>query len=345
MDLPPELRTALDRLLADVPPSTLAPIAARQSDAYRHHADEGCPRLLVEGELDALAYAAWRMPATFGAATSALEELRRIAADFEPRSHLDLGAGPGTALLAAGAVFGGLPRRVAVEGSDAFREAGRCLFEALGDASSAAPEWRAADLAAPDALDVTLASEDDGFDLVTLCYVSGELAATARERLVAAAWAHTRGCFVMIEPGTTAGHGRILAARDQLLAAGGHVAGPCAHAAPCPIVAPDWCHFAVRIARSRAHRRVKGADLGYEDEKLAWLAVSRAPVTPARARLLRAPRVTKPSIELDVCAADGGAHRIAVPRRSKAAWKRAKKLRWGDAVRGEVLDAAQPASD
>ncbi len=348
MDLPPELRTALDRLLDGVSASALAPVAESQSDTYRHRADHGLGRLLVRSEVDALAYAAWRLPATFGATRSALDEVDRLMPGLAPRSHLDLGAGPGTALVAARAVFDTLERSVALEGSKAFRALGARLFDELDTSLGPAPEWRPVDLSAPGAIDAACATAPatgERFDLVTLCYVTGEIGTESRMRLIDDGWARSSGLFVIVEPGTTAGHARLMEARTRLLGAGAHVVGPCPHEAPCPIRAPDWCHFAVRVARSRTHRRVKGADLGYEDEKYAWLAVSRTPTERAAGRVLRPVRAGKAAVELDVCGDDGQAGRHAMPRRSKEAYRVAKKLRWGDAVPAELLTAARRVGD
>ena len=44
---------------------------------------------------------------------------------------------------------------------------------------------------------------------------------------------------------------------------------------------PDWCHFTQRLQRSRAHKQVKGAELPFEDEKFAYVALTRAPVAAA----------------------------------------------------------------
>ena len=43
----------------------------------------------------------------------------------------------------------------------------------------------------------------------------------------------------------------------------------------------NWCHFAVRLARTSLHRDVKGARLGYEDEKYSFLVVSPDPSATA----------------------------------------------------------------
>ena len=74
-------------------------------------------------------------------------------------------------------------------------------------------------------------------------------------------WAKTRDTLLVVEPGTPAGYARIIALREQLIAAGAHVAAPCPHDGKCPLAAPDWCHFTQRLPRSRAHKQVKGAEL------------------------------------------------------------------------------------
>lgn len=355
MDLPPELRAAIDQALEGHRASALAEIADRQSDTYRHRADQGLPRLLVGSDADALAYAAWRLPATFGAATAALEALAAGLPDFRAETRLDLGSGPGTVLHAATAVFGAPTSALAIEGAAPFRDLARGLFEAIGADAGPVPEWQPGDLAQAASIAALAAAgetaetgqndgnvESDAFDLVTLAYVQGELPTASRPALIERAWARTRGAFVIIEPGTTAGYQRLMSAREQLIEAGAHVVAPCPHAAACPLLEGDWCHFAVRIARSRTHRAVKNADLGYEDEKFAYLVVSRAEPVRARARVLRPPRVDKIGGELDICREDGAAVTLGVRKRDKAAYRVVKKLRTGDAVPDGLLEDATP---
>ena len=82
--------------------------------------------------------------------------------------------------------------------------------------------------------------------------------------------------LIAVEPGNPAGWSRILQVRERLIALGAHIAAPCPHAFACPVVAPDWCHSR-RVARSRMHRRIKFADVPWEDEKFIYLAASREP--------------------------------------------------------------------
>ena len=116
-----------------------------------------------------------------------------------------------------------------------------------------------------------------------------------------------------------------------LIAADAHVAAPCPHNDKCPLTAPDWCHFTQRVPRSRAHQQIKGAELPFEDEKFAYVALTRAPAARRPARVLAQPVVSKVEVSAKLCTADGLT--IAkVPRRAKADYARARRWRWGDAV-------------
>ncbi len=160
----------------------------------------------------------------------------------------------------------------------------------------------------------------------------GELTDADQAELVSRA-ATVGTAVVVVEPGTPAGYRRVLAARDRLLAAGLRLVAPCPHEAPCPIrVRRDWCHFAVRINRSALHRRVKGGELGYEDEKFSYVAgVRDAPPPTGAGRILRHPVHPKGMVLLRVCAADGTAIAETVSKRQGDRYRAARDLAWGDA--------------
>ena len=136
---------------------------------------------------------------------------------------------------------------------------------------------------------------------------------------------------------TIAGYRRALAARAAVLGAGGHTIAPCPHDRPCPLPADDWCHFAVRLPRSKLHRRAKGVELGYEDEKFSYVVATRDPaLTPATetlttpeagsapGRVLRHPVTRKGLVMLEVCHADGSAGREIITKRSPMAYRAAR---------------------
>ena len=116
-----------------------------------------------------------------------------------------------------------------------------------------------------------------------------------------------------------------------MIALGAHVAAPCPHDGKCPLQAPDWCHFTQRLQRSRAHKQVKGAELPFEDEKFAYVALTRAAVAERPSRVLAQPLVTKVEVTAKLCTPAGLAF-TKVPRRAKADYAGARRWRWGDAV-------------
>jgi ribosomal protein RSM22 (predicted rRNA methylase) len=161
-------------------------------------------------------------------------------------------------------------------------------------------------------------------DLVIAAYSLGEIQAD----LIARLWAAARVALVVIEPGTPRGTAAIAAMREQLLSMGAHMAAPCPAAMPCPLRDPDWCHFAARVERTSLHRRLKRAELGYEDEKFSYVAVVREPVEIFGARVLRHPQHRPGLIELELCTAAGTRHE-RISKRDKDRFRAARKTTWG----------------
>ena len=166
---------------------------------------------------------------------------------------------------------------------------------------------------------------------MTASYVAGEIAPAEHRAFARMLWAASAQALVVIEPGTPAGYGRIIEIRNLLIADGAHVAAPCPHDDACPLTAPDWCHFAQRLPRSRDHLQVKGAAVPFEDEKFSYVALVRAPLPRIDARVLAPPVVTKGAVSAKLCTADGVVHDVAA-RRDAATYRRNKSWRWGDAV-------------
>jgi ribosomal protein RSM22 (predicted rRNA methylase) len=151
------------------------------------------------------------------------------------------------------------------------------------------------------------------------------------DELVRHAWARTADTLVILEPGTTAGFRRTLAARAAVIAAGGSTLAPCPHDAPCPLPDDDWCHFSVRLPRSRTHRLAKDAERGFEDEKFSYAVLCRATHDRPEARLIRRPDVRPGHIVLDLCT-PSGLERRTVSRRDGVDYRRARKAGWGDTL-------------
>jgi ribosomal protein RSM22 (predicted rRNA methylase) len=253
------------------------------------------------------AYLVTRMPATYAAARSVLRETRRLLGGRAIASVLDIGAGSGAASLAA---------------LEEYPDAAVTLVDRDCALLEAAREWlpRARSISQ----DAARAAKWDAHDLVLLAYSASEMAAAPLERL----WKAARVAMILIEAGTPRGFAVIRSARSELLAAGAHMIAPCPSEGACPIVDPDWCHFAARVERSSLHRQIKGADLGYEDEKYSYVALAREPVTPAAARIVGRPRHHPGLIELDTCTPEG-LTTVRASKRDRDRFRAARHAEWG----------------
>ena len=70
---------------------------------------------MLSGKEEHLAYVLYRMPATYAATHKALEYVKEALPEFFPKTVLDLGTGPGTALVAALELFPSIERGVGLE--------------------------------------------------------------------------------------------------------------------------------------------------------------------------------------------------------------------------------------
>jgi len=167
-----------------------------------------------------------------------------VSGTRRPERILDLGAGTGAARDALRRHFGTGPAIVEV------------------DRVATGPEVRVADVSNPDSLGAVSGAER--FDLVVAAHVLNELFvddAPARrvdrlsqlvrrwcERLLA-----PEGTLVLLEPALRETSRVLLAVRDQVLAAGLHVAAPCFFTGPCPALRQerDWCHDSTNAESGR----------------------------------------------------------------------------------------------
>lgn len=317
------LRSVLGGLLDGLPPKQATAAVERLIASYRGETPTDAP--VLRDRSDVVAYAAYRMPATFEAVRAALDALAEAAPGWAPASHVDVGGGTGAATWAVDATWDGPRETTVLDWAEPALALGRELAGASSSAALRAAGWRRAvigsGLAVPDA------------DLVTVSYVLGELTPQARTAVVAEA-ARAGQAVVLIEPGTPEGYLRVREAREQLIAAGMRVAAPCPHDGTCPIeVGQDWCHFSARVSRSSLHRKVKGGSLAYEDEKFSYVAATRFPVEPAAYRITRRPQIRKGLVLLELCGPqDGdapGLTRATVTKRHGDLYKAARDVDWG----------------
>jgi len=319
-----ELRTALTRAVRGIDERDLTRATEALVSRYRSVAPASAP--ILASRVHVAAYAAYRMPATHAALSRVLVDV--AGRGLEPRSMLDLGGGTGAAAWAGAGAFESLETITVLDQVEDALDLGR---ELVADASSpalASATFRRAVAGSWPELDA---------DLVTVSYVLSELDEAQQDALVADAMRRGRA-VVVAEPGTPDGYARVLRVRSVLLRAGWALLGPCPHSADCPLAQGDWCHFAARVSRSAEHRRLKGGELSYEDEKFSWVAAAAPEVLDtltaevSSGRILRHPLKRKGFVEFQVCRPDGTAGREVVSKRAGERYRGARDADWGDAL-------------
>lgn len=327
MQLPEELQDGISALALAINPSQLARATEKLSLRYRAQKTLNEEAYMSNDE-ERIAYITYRMPATFCVNLRVFEELSARHPGVSYETLLDLGSGPGTAAWAACTQFHTIKSCTLMEQDFELIKIGKKLAgfskrEALVEA-----EWRGKNL-------IQDVGAEDAFpihDLVVMSYAIGELPPDLQLKLIQRAWQATSKALVIIEPGTPIGFERIRAIRASLIEQGAHIVAPCPHNKACPMSGGDWCHFAQRVQRTSLHRMVKGGELGYEDEKYSYVIAEKPPLgEQALGRILRHPQKHSGHMEMIVCAVDG-LKDVKLSRRHGEAYKKARKLEWGDSI-------------
>jgi ribosomal protein RSM22 (predicted rRNA methylase) len=310
VQVPPDLREYVAAQAERVPFAELERACAAMSAHYRGH--ERTSSLALSPQAKTAAYLVTRLPATYVVAHAVLSELRQRLGSAAIASLLDLGAGPGAATLAARSLFPALAATL-VETDDAFSAIARELLPGTALLTQ----------------DLRSVIDYPPHDLVVASYALGELSPAHRLRTVDRAWQAARLALVLIEPGSPVGFAVVKEARDHLLASGARMTAPCPAEGPCPILAPDWCHFGARLERTSLLRRMKHGALGYEDEKFSYVILAKRSVTRATARIIRRPEHRPGLIQLTLCRGD--AIRVeGFARRNRTAFRSARQAQWGE---------------
>ncbi|QDP95769.1 rRNA methyltransferase [Microlunatus elymi] len=343
-DLPGDLAAALDRVTAGVNQDRLATVTGRLIDRYQadHPAEPGRP--IMAGEQEARAYAAYRMPATYAAIRAVLDQLP----DLEPDTHLDVAGGTGVAIWAVADRWTSIRQHTVLEQAPAAIKLGRTLAAGADRAGVRQAHWQqmvfgersgplrqAQDTSSTGSGPLSGSGSLPRADVITVGYLLSEIDESLQQQVIRASADAAGELLIIVEPGTKKGYRRIISAREQLLAAGMSLVAPCPHQLRCPLQDQDrdWCHFAARVNRSPVHRRAKGAELGYEDEKFSYLVVAPPGVdvsARAESRVLRHPQYPKGRVRLELCQRDGTAAAAVIAKRDKETYRLARKVEWGD---------------
>ncbi|MDE3055605.1 MAG: hypothetical protein KGI80_02785 [Verrucomicrobiota bacterium] len=310
LEIPEIFQRHLDLLFAATTPNALKEACMEISTAYR----TGQPFLFRE-KVSCLAYFASRLPATYAVAYRVLSELPRSLS-----SWIDVGAGPGTASWAAATLFPGASFNLCIEQSHMMTALGKELV--LSHPILSKSQWL------PNSSPPS--SIPSRPDALLFSYSLGEL--KNPQAWIEWWWAEKIPFLVIMEPGTPARFALLREIREKLLLRGASVIAPCTHVGHCPLLKDDWCHFSLRIPRGRLQRHVKGAQLGYEDEKYAYLIISREnyrPPTPTCGRIIGPVRKESGGITFTLCTHEAKLEKKWIAKREKELYAQAKKAEWG----------------
>ncbi len=290
---------------------------------------------------------------------------------------LDLGAGPGTASLAAAAVLAELcpdaeVRITAIDRSGPALQLASRLFEHIRTQRQSL----AAGAGCVDAATLPGVIAGERFDLILAANLvnelpSGEAVFGLVRRLLEERLAQD-GVLVLIDPALRESARPLMALRDRLLDGGiARVHAPCLHHGPCPMLAAnerDWCHFYIEWDRPALIEEIDAtARMNRRNLKMSYLILSpaeprspipdprspvpdprspvpdpRSPVPDPRSlkwRVVSSPLVTKGKRELWLCGENGELRKVRRTDRDATP----ANADFGRAVRGDVV--ACPATD
>lgn len=320
MELPIGLRTIIENKLANVNIKDLQKDAENISLTYRNN--NGTGNKMLTKELEALSYAVTRMPATFGAVTTALKNTLILYNKTNYiTSLLDVGAGTGTATWAANELIS-LNKITCLEREDVMINLGKYFMQESCNNEIKNAIWKKFDL--------TTDKLQEKADIVICSYVLNELDEAERKNALEKIWEATNKILLIIEPGTPKGFNEVKQIREILIKKGGYIIAPCPNNNKCPKTVDDWCSATCRISRTKEHKLLKSGYVSYEDEKFSYIAVSKEKIENTElSRILRHPIIETGKIILEVCTNEG-IKQVIVTKKNKDLFKKAKKAKCGD---------------
>lgn len=318
MDLPNNLKYSIEELATGIPQKKLLEASADISSKYKNQSGQG--KRLVKEKNETIVYAIVRMPATYGAVSSAINYLLETVDSTNIKTVLDVGSGTGTAVWAACECIPSIETITCLEREPGMINIGKALMKDTGLKEKVT--WIQSDMCAFDF--------NGKYDLVVASYSLNELADIDRIKLIEKLWSCTNQYLLIVEPGTPAVFENMKIIRSCLIERGAMIVAPCPHNSECKLPVGDWCHFTSRVSRSKLHKLLKGGDAPFEDEKYSFLAFSKAQNENKKSRILRHPVIGSGKITLQLCTQSSAIETRVITKKDKELFKVARKAKCGD---------------
>lgn len=308
-------KNILSLLKTNEPTSSIKDAQSKLTERYRK--DGGKSQGGFSSHAEALAYVAARMPATYAAVEAVLSQ---VPID-NVTTVLDLGAGPGTASIAAALRWPNCKKFQLVEGNQHMHDISQQLIQNVPELAQQSFDFNHSN--------IFKYSFNQTYDIAILSYVLNELAAHDQASIITNIWEQVTKGLVIVVPGTPQSYQELMTIRERLIQMGAFITAPCPHDKVCPLSGDDWCHFSVRLPRSSLHQQIKGAPLPYEDEKYSYLVALKDKPERRPARIIKKPIRRSGHVLLDLCTSEG-IKRQTVSRREKDSYKQTCQRQWGD---------------
>lgn len=320
MKIPDLLENAIEKKVSEYSIKELRDVALNLSKRYMESKRNG--ESLLKNNLDTVAYSVIRMPATYSAIRTCLEKINEIY-DFDINSVLDIGSGTGAAEWAVIDKFD-ISDFVCIEREKTMRDIAKIYFSYFDTLKNV------------EFIDADILKEEFNFkkDLCILSYIINELDEKDRISVIDKAINSTSKVLLIVEPGTPEGFNNIKKIRDYLYGKGYKIIAPCiGFCGRCDIKEDDWCASSVRVQRTKIHKYLKDAEVGFEDEKFTYLAVSIKDIEFNQKenlrRILRHPKIENGRILVKTCL-KGEVKEEIILKKNKDEFKSLKKKNIGD---------------
>lgn len=317
MELPIEIKRFIENKMNSLSNKELNENSRKISINYRENDRSG--KSLLNKENEAIAYAISRMPATFGAVSSAIENVNKIY-NLDIKKIADFGAGTGTASIAVNEMEN-VEKINCFEREDAMIKVGKQIFKEYNDLELKT-EWKK--------FDITKQNIEDKFDLVIASYMINEVKEENFEEVINKMWNSTEKVLIIIEPGTVQGYRNIMKAKEILINNEAKIIAPCM-SEKCKLSKEDWCNFSCRVQRSKIHKETKGGEAPYEDEKYMYIAVGKEKVANNKSRVIRHPLIYSGYVKLKLCTREG-IKEETVTKKDKEKFRIARKIKNGELI-------------
>ena len=276
----------------------------------------------LKTDLDTISYSVIRMPATYSAIRTCLEKINELK-EFEINSLLDIGSGTGSAEWAAIDVFD-INDIVCLEREKAMRDLAKNYFSYNEELKNV--KFIEADILNEEVKECK--------DLCILSYMINELSEQNRLKVIDKVLKCTNKVLLIVEPGTPEGFENIRKIRDYVFEKGYEIIAPCTgFNGRCDIPKDDWCASSVRVQRTKIHKYLKDAEVGFEDEKFSYIAIStikeKLELENCGRRILRHPKIQNGRIEVKTCL-KGEIKEEVITKKNKEEFKVLKKKSNGD---------------